>query len=135
MNKIVLLSIYLSYSLFASEITVKVHNIKNNNGQISIGIFDKTKGFPKTKNALVGVTVNIRENFSIYTFKNLQNKEYAVAVFHDENNNGKLDRNFLGIPTEAYGFSNNTKALFGPPIFDKAKFFLKTDMTINIKLN
>ena len=47
---------------------------------------------------------------------------YAVSTFHDENSNGKLDTNLLGIPTEGVGASNNAKGHFGPPKFDDAKF-------------
>lgn len=47
---------------------------------------------------------------------------YAIKIFHDVNGNGKLDTNFLGIPTEPYGFSNNAMGAFGPPSFEEASF-------------
>jgi uncharacterized protein (DUF2141 family) len=47
---------------------------------------------------------------------------YAIAVYHDENSNGKLDSNFIGIPREGVGFSNNAKGHMGPPKFDAAAF-------------
>jgi uncharacterized protein (DUF2141 family) len=49
---------------------------------------------------------------------------YAAQAFHDENDNGKIDRNFLGIPREGLGFSNDAKMRFGPPSFDDAAFSL-----------
>ena len=49
---------------------------------------------------------------------------YAVAVLHDENDNAKMDFNFLGMPLEGYGFSNDASALFGPPSFSAAAFRL-----------
>jgi uncharacterized protein (DUF2141 family) len=69
------------------------------------------------------------------TFENVPFGEYAVKCFHDENSNGILDRNSMGIPVEAYGFSNNAPANFGPPAYDAAKFiFNKDKQIIEIKL-
>jgi uncharacterized protein (DUF2141 family) len=51
--------------------------------------------------------------------------DYGVAVFHDENSNGKMDKNVLGIPLEPYGFSNNVRITFGPPKWEEAKFTVK----------
>ena len=61
---------------------------------------------------------------------------YGIAVFHDENKNGKMDKNFLGIPQEAYGFSNNMRVTFGPPKWEKSKFVVNTattDIAIEVK--
>jgi uncharacterized protein (DUF2141 family) len=60
---------------------------------------------------------------------------YAVVVFHDENDNGKIDRSVLGIPREDYGFSNNPKLLLRKPTFDEARFAVDAqDATIAIRL-
>ena len=69
-----------------------------------------------------------------YTFPELEEGKYAVAVFHDENKNGKLDKNYLGIPTEVYGFSNNARRTFSAPSFEEAEVNLKSDLTISIVL-
>lgn len=45
---------------------------------------------------------------------------YAIVVFHDENDGSKLDENALGLPTEAYGISNNARGLLSPPAFKEA---------------
>nr|WP_321986718.1 DUF2141 domain-containing protein [uncultured Lichenicoccus sp.] len=47
---------------------------------------------------------------------------YAVAIYHDENDNHHFDRNFLGLPVEGYGFSNDAAPMFAPPKFDAVKF-------------
>jgi uncharacterized protein (DUF2141 family) len=47
---------------------------------------------------------------------------YGLSAFHDQNENGKLDTNFLGMPIEDYCASNNARGVFGPPSFDDAKF-------------
>ena len=58
---------------------------------------------------------------------------YAVSFYIDSNNNQKLDFNFFGIPTEQYGFSNNSMGFFGPPSFDQASFTIDKESKISIK--
>ncbi|MDR0612870.1 MAG: DUF2141 domain-containing protein, partial [Dysgonamonadaceae bacterium] len=60
--------------------------------------------------------------------------EYAISVYHDENDNNKLDTGVFGIPTEGYGFSNNVKGFMGPPSFKESKFSLTKDSTL-IRIN
>lgn len=70
------------------------------------------------------------------TISDLPSGEYAVTLFHDVNGNHMLDKNFFGIPTEPYGFSNNARSRFGPPKFDAAKFVLnQKHQMIEIALN
>ena len=68
-------------------------------------------------------------------FTGLREGVYAVSVFHDENMNRKLDKNFVGIPREGYGTSNNPKRKMGPPDFEEAKFQLTgAAQSLEIKL-
>lgn len=68
-------------------------------------------------------------------FTNLPEGVYAVSVFHDENMNQKLDKNFMGIPKEGYGASNNPKKKMGPPDFEETKFQLSGQaQSLEIKL-
>ena len=69
-----------------------------------------------------------------YTFKNIPHDTYALAVFHDENNNGVLDKNALGIPIEPYGFSRNARARFSATPFEDAQFELKGKQSIDISI-
>jgi uncharacterized protein (DUF2141 family) len=69
-------------------------------------------------------------------FENIPSGTYAVSVFHDENSNGKLDTNFLGIPREGVGASNNAKGHLGPPKFSAAAFHhsgSRTALKITVK--
>ena len=77
---------------------------------------------------------NIKTGGAMLTFANLPKGGYAVAVFHDEDADGELDTNFVGIPTEAYGFSNNARGVFGPPELSEQLFELKTNYTITIQI-
>jgi uncharacterized protein (DUF2141 family) len=69
------------------------------------------------------------------TIKDIQPGNYAVAIFHDVNQNGKLDKNIFGIPTEDYGFSNNARGSFGPPSYKDCSFSFSNNKKIFIKLN
>lgn len=60
---------------------------------------------------------------------------YAVALFHDENGNGKLDTNFLGIPREGVGVSNNKMRTLGPPTWEDSKFVLAGNLVLNVTLH
>ena len=68
-------------------------------------------------------------------FDDLPEGEYAISIFHDENNNNELDTNFLGIPKEGLGASNDARGHFGPPKYKDVKFYLKNgSKTITINL-
>jgi uncharacterized protein (DUF2141 family) len=100
------------------EVTVK--NIKNSKGVLVIGLFGSEKTF--TKQPLKAEMPKAETGTLKVLFKNIQPGEYAVSIFHDANENGVLDMNFMGIPKEGFGFSNDAMGVFGPPTFTKAKF-------------
>jgi len=69
-------------------------------------------------------------------FTNLPYGWYGISLYHDENSNGEMDKNAMGIPKEAYGFSNNAKGFFGKPNYKKVMFQLNSaEMQIAIDLN
>lgn len=79
--------------------------------------------------------INIGQGTAKVLFDYLKPGKYAVKLFHDENGNGKMDTNFLSIPTEGYGFSNNALGVLNmPPEFDEMLFYAIDDTSINIKL-
>ena len=69
-----------------------------------------------------------------FTFKKLAHRTYAIAVFHDLNSNGKLDKNALGLPQEPYGFSNNARNTFSAPSFSQASFVHGEEQSISISV-
>jgi uncharacterized protein (DUF2141 family) len=72
----------------------------------------------------------------VVVIDSLEFGEYAIRIFHDENENEKIDTNIFGIPTEDYGYSNDASSWFGPPSWEKAKFlFNQSEMTIEIKVD
>lgn len=80
------------------------------------------------------VRLKTTQPITIFTFSNLKSGKYAVAVYHDENSNEKIDTNIWGVPEELYGFSNNVRGTFGPPSLEKQLFELHGAVIINIQL-
>src|SRR5206468_5807070 len=78
------------------------------------------------------VEVSAKDKAVIATFDHVAAGTYAVSVFHDANNNNKLDLNFLGIPKEGYGASKNKLPFAGAPTFHDNRFDVKDNGTINL---
>lgn len=117
-----------------SMIKVKVIGIDEIEGRISIGLFNTSEGFPKRNPNNSGVSIKVDSSSVEYTFEKLSDGEYALAIYHDENSNGKLDRSFFGPPTEDYVFSNYATGSFGPPSFEDSKFNLVDSLFIELDL-
>ena len=114
---------------------IEVQNLKNTTGKVSIGLYKKSENFPIVGKEYKGVHLNIDSHSLKYVFRDSPKGHYAISVFHDENTNAKLDKNFLGIPKEGYGFSNNAKATLSTPSFDEAEFNVSAqDIHLKIKM-
>jgi uncharacterized protein (DUF2141 family) len=121
----------------AFTLTVHVTNAINAKGMIRAALFPSADGFPgDTSKAMrtQGAQIDPKTLTSEIVFASIPPGIYAVSVFDDENRNGKLDKNFVGMPKEGYGASNNPKKKMGPPAFDEARFSLKGDQSIEIVL-
>jgi uncharacterized protein (DUF2141 family) len=105
-------------------IHVKILNIRNSTGTVACALFDSAEGFPEEylRMATNVMIIKIRKDQARCDFEDIPPGTYAMAVVHDENMNGKLDTNFLGIPREGYGFSNDAKGPLGAPPFSAASF-------------
>ena len=121
---------------FANSLTVTVSNIKNTNGQILVGLFNSKESFPTKGQEYKGnIVYPIKGNSITTSFNNIPEGDYAIAVIHDEDRSGKLEKNIFGIPMEQYGFSNNAYGKFGPPTFESAAIKVdKNDLSITINL-
>ena len=116
-----------------TTLTITVTGIKNNSGKLTAEVYNSKGKF--LKSALKTTSSTIKSNTAIVVFNDLPKSEYTVMVYHDENNNGKLDKNFIGMPKEAVACSNNAKGFMGPPKYEDAKFSLIADSKITIKMN
>ena len=118
------------------EIVVNIDGFKTDQGKCLLSLFNNKKGFPSNPDKAVYITFGRIQNRKLtLILKDIAIGEYAIAVVHDENDNNKLDTNFLGMPKEGIGVSNNAKSIMGPPSYEDSKFQLKEDgLVTNIKI-
>ena len=105
-------------------IHVEILDIRNSTGTVACALFVSPDGFPYEylRFATNIMAIKVRDKQARCDFEDIPPGMYALAVVHDENMNGKLDANLLGIPKEGYGFSNDAKAFLGAPSFTAASF-------------
>ena len=124
------LASFASFSSFAADLIVNISGVHTAQGKVFIALY-ASEAQMKNRQPLqaqiieaakrtVGGKVNV-------TFTDLAPGSYAVGVFHDSDDNGKLSGNLSGMPTEPYGFSNNAEGLFGPPSFEEAALTIGSD--------
>lgn len=116
-----------------AKLTIVVNQLPNQKGKVCMRIYAKEQGFPQSSKGVVqsGCT-KITGRSAKKEFYGLKYGTYAVALFHDENGDGKLNTNFLGIPREGFGISNNPTVRTSAPKFKSASFPLRGDITIKI---
>ena len=131
-----LLFVFISLAFLGAtyDLEVLVEGIPNTKGTLFIGLFNSSATFPNYGKQYKGVVGTHEGKSHVYKFKNLPKDTYALAIYHDENKNGKLDKNLFGAPTEAYGFSNNARETFSSPSFEAAKVVLDRDKKCQIRI-
>lgn len=119
-----------------AALRVTISNIRSTRGVIRVSLFASSQGFPNDYQQAhrILVTPAARDEVQV-AFESLAPGTYAVAVIHDENNNGALDTGWFGIPKEGFGASNNPKPKRRPPTFAEARFaFTPEEAAITIRL-
>jgi uncharacterized protein (DUF2141 family) len=121
-----------------STLTVHVTGARNAKGKIRAALFRGAEGFPNDASKAIhtqAADIDPQTSSAQIVFTDLPSGVYTVSVFHDENMNQKLDKNFMGVPKEGYGASNNPKKRMGPPSFEDTKFQLSgKERSLEIKL-
>ena len=115
-----------------ADLLVIIKGFPSTQGTAFVAIYRKTDAFPVYGKQYIGKAIAIKKNEARIIFTGLSAGSYAVAVYHDKNNNKILDKNYLGIPIESYGFSNNARRTFSAPSFSEASVVVNTNKTINI---
>ena len=101
----------------SNTLEVYIEGLRSNEGKIAIQLLDDKEEVVASK---MGEIEKLKAQIE---FDELTpGKRYALRYFHDENENGELDVNFMKIPKEGYGFSNNAKGKMGPPKFEDTLF-------------
>ena len=119
----------------AAQLVVKVES-ESEDGNIGCSVFSDSKGFPMDSSEAIQKFKSNSAKGTEFIFSNLKSGKYAVSVMNDKNGNKILDRNFICVPKEEWGVSNNIRPSMRPPKFEEAAFEFddKVDLTINIKI-
>ncbi len=119
------------------QISVTIANLRNQKGSICLTLFNDAQGFPnQSDRAVASRCIKAEDATSGIIFDNLAPGDYAIAVIHDENKDGKLNTGLFGIPREGFGFSRNPKVGMGAPSFKNTAFPLSgpsTPIQIDLK--
>ena len=131
---IIAISILCSVTLFSQgEITINVEDLKSNEGQVIILLFKKGGGFGVNKEPFRRLKcTSISNKKASFLITKIERGEYAFLVFHDEDNNGKCNTNWIGMPQEGVSKSGKSR---GIPKFQNSKFLFNGEQkTFNIKM-
>jgi len=112
----------------AQDLTVRIENADISKGHLMIAIYNNASDF--LNNSFREERIEVIERTMIIVFPNLPAGQYAISVFQDSNDNGKLDTLIFGIPKEKYGFSNGIRL----PNYEKCVFDFNGDKTISIQI-
>lgn len=119
----------------AAELRVTINGVNGAEGYVMVGLYGDETAFDAQRLDR-GAQINARPGSIVVAFPDLPPGQYALNAFHDADESGELETNFLGIPKEGFGFANNARGLAGPPAFDKASITVgEDDMAITFDLN
>lgn len=110
-----------------AAVQLRVTGVQSTDGAINAAIFFQAEGFPRRESANHTQSINATRQkegavrMEVATEHFAKGQPFAIAIHHDINGDGVLNRSVLGKPTEPYGFTNNARRPFGAPSFDDAK--------------
>jgi uncharacterized protein (DUF2141 family) len=123
--------LYAQQKKGTGTLEVLVTDCHSAKGNLLISLFNNEKGFPSNPlSSYQQLVVKATAGTIKIKWDNIPEDVYAIAVLHDENGDGQLNTNFLGIPTEGFGFSNNKLGIAGPPSFQRASFTHQSKGTV-----
>ena len=117
-----------------ADLTIQISGIEVLQGKIQIGLYDNSDDFPKESREFISLALIVDSTCLVHTIPGLPYGDYSIAIYHDINDDGKCNRNWIGIPTESFGFSKNVRVRFSAPSFEKTKFSLMGHTEIAIRL-
>ncbi|NHZ95180.1 DUF2141 domain-containing protein [Massilia sp. CCM 8734] len=118
----------------AATLTIRIDDVRSGDGTLQVALYDSAGTFLKKSVGATGEKA-VKGSTTVIV-KDLPEGDYAYAIFHDANGNGKMDANLMGIPTEDYAFSNDALGKMGPPKFVDARFTLPAaglNTTVSLK--
>ena len=129
-----LLAVMWTHAVSADTLTIVITNVQSSTGTVMVQVLASEEQF-KGEGQVAAFAEAAVEGEMRFQTANLPKGEYAFRVMHDENDNGRLDSNFVGMPKEPWAFSNNAMGNFGPPGWDDVRFTLDNNAAITIDLN
>lgn len=139
-RKILVMFTVLVWSLAVSEmvgadtLTITIENVHTDEGTVMLQIMASEEEF-KDSSQPIAAFMQRAQTGAMNFQATLPAGTYGLRVMHDVNGNGELDSNFIGIPREPWGFSNNATGSMGPPKWDDVKFEVNGDTTQQLRLN
>ena len=129
------IGLFLPVSLSGQHrLEVEAQGVASSEGSILVALYREEAGFLKFDEVYRTTGAPALKGTTRIVIEDLPEGDYAVAIFHDENGNDELDKNWLGIPKEPLGFSKARMKTFGPPKFRECVVSLKSDQVIQIPL-
>lgn len=126
-----------AHAELTGQLSITVEGLRSNEGAVCFKVFSGGQGFPNRDDSAVRRDcVPITEIPLTVSFEGLAFGSYAIAIYHDSNGDGQLNRGMFGMPTEGYGFSNDPVVTTGPAKFQEAVFLLvgpETGVTIQMR--
>jgi len=121
----------------SGNLIINISGFPSSDGFAMVALNDSEESYKGGENKAIAKTkTRVVDQKAQVIFANLPYGSYGVSLYHDENANEKMDKNAMGIPKEAYGFSNNAKGFFGKPSYKDVVFQLNSaEMQITIKLD
>lgn len=124
--------VFVYLSVMGQNLTLEVRDIENPQGYLMVGIYNSKETF--RQKPVAAFRVEVKNKVMNIPCAGLPTGMYAISMFHDENENGKLDVDAYGRPTEKFGFSNDAERVMGAPSYEKCCFELRKDTTMVIHL-
>lgn len=116
----------------ALTLTIEVTDARSAHGTVNAALYNDESTWLKVGNAVQISKVQSAGDKTLLVFSGLAPGRYALSTYHDENGNGKMDTNVLGMPTERYGFTGSPT--MGPPAFGEASVDVQADTTLRVTL-
>jgi uncharacterized protein (DUF2141 family) len=125
--------LFCCFPAAAATIAVHVTNTTGGKGNVNVAVCDRARFL---KQCAYTASVPARDGATVVTIGDVPAGTWAVLAYQDENANGELDRNLIGIPSENYGFSRDARGRFGPPSFEDAAIPVRDEaMTATVRLH
>lgn len=131
---IIFISFQIGLAVERGNLTVNIEGVETNDGQMIVDLHNIADAFPMDRDkAYRQLKTKIINGKASVTFENIDYDKYAIAAHHDEDGDGEVDTNFIGMPSEDLKASKNASGSFGPPDFEDAMIYMnKKNKSITI---